>query len=311
MTIHAEAEGLRRRRIDDRPNAPLAPRRGRILQDVNAATARRPFVVGIVDVNAGVGMALDEEEGRVQQPLEFRFRSGERRLLGGSAVRSKCGAAEDEANRTNEIIGCATARAVACLSFGRERAGKGGRKSGDGPKLPHPTLPLGGERRFADGSFCVFSFRPPRCRLWRRSFDQQFRPSPAQAFQLLLLFRTERAGALGVGVHPGDEPVEAGAVEFHAMVTGGIGELAQDGAAHGGILAFGRNAFAVGGQHELIQTRLAGMGERFVGVVRREIELRGFHVVALRVVATDALRIEHGLDEFVEAHRPRAFRGRR
>ena len=90
-------------------------------------------------------------------------------------------------------------------------------------------------------------------------------------------------------------PVEAGAIKLHAVMTGGISELAQHGAAHGGIVAFGRDAVAVGGQHEVAQTRLPGMGERMVGVGRREIKLRGRHVVGLRVVATDALRFEQPL----------------
>ena len=89
MAVHAAARRVRRGGINDRADAPLASRRGRILQNVNAAAARRPFVVGVVNVNARVGMALDEKERRVEQALEFCFRSGGGGFFGRFCDRSQ------------------------------------------------------------------------------------------------------------------------------------------------------------------------------------------------------------------------------
>ena len=67
MTVNPETERVRRVRINDSPDAPLRTGRRRILQHVNTAAARGPLVVGVVDVDASVGMAFDKEQWRVEQ----------------------------------------------------------------------------------------------------------------------------------------------------------------------------------------------------------------------------------------------------
>ena len=56
----------------------VARRRG-VLQHVDAAAARRPLVVRVVDVDAGVGMPLDEQQRGVQQLDHVLLHVGHRR----------------------------------------------------------------------------------------------------------------------------------------------------------------------------------------------------------------------------------------
>jgi hypothetical protein len=64
--VHAGTEGVGGG-VDDGSDAPLVAGCGGVFEDVDAAAAGGPFVVGIVDVDTGVGMAFDEEEGGVEE----------------------------------------------------------------------------------------------------------------------------------------------------------------------------------------------------------------------------------------------------
>jgi hypothetical protein len=66
MRVNAMAQCARSGFVDDRADFPLVLSSGRVLEEVNAAAAGRPFVVSIVNVDAGVGMAFDEQQGRIE-----------------------------------------------------------------------------------------------------------------------------------------------------------------------------------------------------------------------------------------------------
>ena len=76
MGVNPRAQRAGRGFVDQRADFPIAARGRGIFQDIQSAAApTRPFVEGVVDVDALVGMALGEKQRRVKQGHHGFFQS--------------------------------------------------------------------------------------------------------------------------------------------------------------------------------------------------------------------------------------------
>ena len=135
------------------------------------------------------------------------------------------------------------------------------------------------------------------------SFRQQAGVALAQLDELALLVGAEVALALGVGVHPGDEPFVVQGREAEALMA--LAEVGEQRAGEGGAGSDGRAAVEVVAADVALEVAVGQEG--LVRLCGREVQLPTGLGLALGAVAADAVGVEDGLDEAVVAQGPGAL----
>src|SRR5512139_1086679 len=125
--------------------------------------------------------------------------------------------------------------------------------------------------------------------LFRSRICEEPRRGAAQFLQFLLLFITEMAEALGVGVHPGLEAVASVCIKQHIIMSARRVQEREQGTSPGDPVARDRKPAPVSLPHLVLEAGFAEGNQQVVGLRWTEVKLRRDRVGGLWVVATNAL----------------------